>query len=220
MHKKCPDCQLVNFPDAHECARCGGRLFRTQAVSGKPGIAAAIMYRGAICLAVCAAVLAGFYLSLIGSAKPLAYNDKQAIKRAINVLREGGFSDEVFLLEYLTAYRSEDNWLNASVPKENAYAATNFPFEIMTVYPDFFAYPRDDVERAAILLHEAKHLEGKKEPEAYEYVWRNRRRIGWTIDRYNDSPVWKNVREQTRQIVPSLFVCDVNVFADCTEPLP
>ena len=79
------------------------------------------------------------------------------------VLKEKGFTDEAFLLEHVAVFRGNDNWLNASVEKESAYAATNFPFEIVTIYPDFFKYPKDDIERAAILLHESKHLEGKDE---------------------------------------------------------
>lgn len=133
------------------------------------------------------------------------------------MLSEKGFSDEVFLLNYVTAFRADDNWLNASVAKENAYAATNYPFEIMTLYADFFTYPIDETERAAILLHEAKHLQGKSEKEAYEFVWKNRWKLGWTRDKYAASPVWQNVRKQTREIVPELFNCSEKPLGDCTE---
>ncbi|MEJ7622845.1 MAG: hypothetical protein WKF34_02525 [Pyrinomonadaceae bacterium] len=170
-----------------------------------------------MCIAVCLAVIAGFYLSLIGSARSLSYDQKQVIKAAVRILKDKGFDNETFLLANLTAYRSEDNWLNASVAKESAYAATNFPFEIMTLYPDFFAYPADDIERAAILLHEARHLMGEDEREAYEYVWRNRAKLGWTRAAYAQSPVWENVRQQTRENVAGLFVCDRKEFGDCTE---
>lgn len=121
------------------------------------------------------------------------------------------------MLRYFTVFRSNDHWLNASVVKENAYAATNFPLEIMTVYPDFFNRPIDDTERAAILLHEARHLKGADEKEAYEFVWRNRKKLGWVKETHGNSNVWRTVRNQTREIVPNLFVCDVNEFADCTE---
>jgi hypothetical protein len=70
----------------------------------------------------------------------------------------------------VAVFRANDNWLNASVEKENAYAATNYPFEIVTIYPDFFRFTVDDTERAAILLHEAQHLKGKDEKESYEFV--------------------------------------------------
>ena len=57
----------------------------------------------------------------------------------------------------------------------------------MTIYPDFFQFPADDTERAAILFHEAKHLEGKDEKEAYEFVWKNRKKLGWTKEKYGNS---------------------------------
>lgn len=121
------------------------------------------------------------------------------------------------MLDYLTSYRADDNWLNASVDKENAYAATNFPFEVMTIYPDFFNYPVDDTERAAILLHEAQHLKGADEKEAYEFVWKNRKKLGWTKEKYGSSIIYQNVRRQTREYAPQLFVCNLNEYADCTE---
>ncbi|MBV9217179.1 MAG: hypothetical protein JO053_13500 [Acidobacteria bacterium] len=173
--------------------------------------------RAAVCLTICLSLLIGFYLSLIVSAEKPDIEQKAAIRRAIGTLSAKGFAREAFLLSYATTYRSNDNWLNASVAKENAYAATNFPFEIMTVYPDFFTYPSDDVERAAILLHESKHLEGKNEHDAYKFVWMNRVRLGWTRDKYAASPVWQNVRKQTRDNAPELFTCPDKESGDCTE---
>ena len=147
----------------------------------------------------------------------MSYQEKKAVEASIKILEAKGFSGEAFLLNYLTAFRANDNWLNASVPKENAFAATNFPFEIITIYPDFFAYPVDETERAAILLHEAQHLKGADEKEAYEFVWKNRKKLGWTEEKYATSVVWQNVRKQTREVVPELFVCDVNPYGDCTR---
>ncbi|MEO7539829.1 MAG: hypothetical protein ABIV21_07365 [Pyrinomonadaceae bacterium] len=181
----------------------------------KPG--SALATRALVCMAVCIALILGFYLSMIASAKSLTIDDKSTVRRAINVLGERGFADEVFLLENLTTFRADDNWLNASVAKENAYAATNFPFEIITLYPDFFTYPVDDTERATILLHEARHLRGQNEADAYRFVWENRKRLGWTQGQYSESPVWQNVRKQTRENVPDLFLCDTNVLGDCDE---
>lgn len=219
MSKKCSLCKLVNFADAENCARCGGDLVAVTAVEAKPArrLGPYILKRAGIFAVVCLCALLGFYLSLIISASRLTYVQRIEIEKSILLLEEKGFSDEVFMLRYLTAFRAEDNWLNASVAKENAYAATNYPFEIMTIYPDFFVYPVDGVERAAILLHESKHLQGKDEKEAYEFVWKNRAKLGWTKEKYGDSPVWQNVRRQTREFVPSLFVCNVNEFGDCTE---
>ena len=158
-----------------------------------------------------------FYLSMIFTSSPLKPAEKEKVAAAIKILDEKGFSKEVFLLNYLTSFRNNDNWLNASTRLENAYAATNFPFEIMTIYPDFFDYPQDDVERAAILLHEAQHLKGADEKEAYEFVWRNRKQLGWTKENYASSSVWRNVRKQTKEFAPNIFVCEGTELGDCTQ---
>ncbi len=220
MSKKCVECRLVNFPSATVCERCGAELSTSsESVSASDSLAATISKRAFVCVLVLLIVLAGFYLSLIGSAKSLTYDDKQTVKRSIAILREKGFGGEVFYLENLAAFRGSDNWLNASVAKENAYAATNFPFEIVTLYPDFFSYPVDDTERAAILLHEAKHLAGGDEHEAYEFVWKHRAQLGYTIHKYSGSPVWQNIRKQTKDNVPEMFVCSELAYFDCTEPM-
>ena len=165
----------------------------------------------------CVVITAGFYLSLITSAERLTYEKKGTVNRAIDVLRDKGFDTEAMMLSQFTAFRASDNWLNSSVAKENAYAATNFPFEIITLYPDFFTYPVDDVERGAILLHEARHLLGQGEKEAYELVWRNRVRLGWTQQSHGNSPIWLNVRQQTIEQVPELFNCPQNEASDCSQ---
>ena len=218
MQKICHVCRSQNDPNAYACRRCSAAFARNSVEGSQSSVADGRYYRRfGVLVLVCLSVLAGFYLSLIGSASKLGIRDREKIDTAIEVLDAKGFSKEVFLLRHLTAYRASDNWLNASVAKENAYAATNFPFEIMTVYPDFFSYPIDDTERAAILLHEAKHLQGAKEREAYEFVWKNREKLGWTRDKYHTSPVWDNIRNQTREHVPELFTCATNDFFDCTE---
>ena len=170
-----------------------------------------------MCADVCVSVVLGFYLSLIASAGSLNVEEKSTVRAAIRELSAKGFKDEVFMLDHLAMFRATDNWLNATVAKENAYAATNFPFEIVTLYPDFFAYPRDDIERAAILLHEARHLLGEDEAQAYRYVWEHRRELGWIQEKYFDSAVWTNVRNQTRDAVPELFLCDADPRGDCDE---
>ncbi|MEP6849576.1 MAG: hypothetical protein ABI999_12030 [Acidobacteriota bacterium] len=159
----------------------------------------------------------GFYISLLVSAKRITPEQTKTVDRAIDLLEQRGFSSEAFYLKHFTAFRATDNWLNASVEKENAYAATNFPFEIMTLYFEFFAVPLDDTERAAILLHEAKHLQGKDEKGAYEYVWKNRKQLGWTSDKYGGSEIWQTVRNQTKDYSPNLFLCENIRGGDCTE---
>jgi hypothetical protein len=221
MKKKCPNCQLINFATAEHCLRCEYNLLETSTFN-QPGakksfFRSKILIRVGSCLFAVLIALLVFYLSLILTAKRLEYQEKQSIERAVLILEEKGFDKEVFMLRYLTAYRGNDNWLNASTREENAYAATNFPFEIMTIYPDFFQYPRDDIERAAILLHEAQHLKGADEREAYEFVWKNRQKLGWTKEKYATSVVWRNVRKQTKEVAPNLFVCNINEYGDCTE---
>ena len=221
MKNKCPNCELINFPSAVTCARCDYELTQTVTESVNPknigSLPSKILKRGGVLIVVCLCSLLAFYLSLIFSAKKLTYDERRTVESGIGVLETKGFADEVFLLRYVTAFRSNDHWLNASVEKENAYAATNFPFEIMVVYPEFFTVPIDDTERAAILLHEAKHLQGLGEPEAYEFVWRNRRQLGWAKETHRDSLIWRNVRKTTKEYVPNLFVCETNEYADCTE---
>lgn len=218
MNKKCPNCRLVNYADASECVRCES-VFGENATTIAGGVARkpSILTRVVICVTVCFALLIGFYLSLIGSSRSLNSDQKAVVSRSISIIRSQGFETEAMMLDRYTVYRASDSWFNSMIPKENAFAATNFPFEIMTIYADFFTYPVDETERAAILLHEARHLLGKDEKDAYEFVWKNRRKLGWTKEKYFNSPVWKNVRRQTREYAPSLFICEGSDFQDCTE---
>ncbi len=168
---------------------------------------------------VCIAALAGFYASLVFSASALV--DEQSILtfEAIQLLEDKGFTEDAKLLRRFVVFRSNDNWLNASVVKENAFAATNFPFGIITLYPDFFNLPADKVERAAILLHEVQHVRGEDEKAAYEFVWKNRKKLGWTSENYRASEVWRIVQKQTKDFAPMIFICEFNPDGDCTvEP--
>jgi hypothetical protein len=175
-----------------------------------------VFHRVLILFAVCIGAVGIFYSSLIFTASPLSGDEAEKVKAALNVIEKTGFINEAYLLRDLATFRGSDNWLNAAIAKENAYAATNYPFAVITIYPDFFAYPEDDVERAAILLHEARHLKGDGEEEAYEFVWRNRKYLGWTEEKYGDSVTWLNIRTQTHEYAPNLFVCDFNPLRDCT----
>lgn len=209
---------LVNYPNAEKCARCNADIVEASSISAKRAKRSSdIIARAIVCILVCIAVILGFYISLVATAKSLTIQEKSTVRDAVKLLRQKGFSREVLLLDNFTVFRSNDNWLNASVAKENAFAATNFPFEVITLYPEFFTYPADDTERAAILLHESKHLAGADEHDAYAFVWKNRKQLGWTKEMYSASPVWQNVRKQTKENAPELFVCDKNDLADCTE---
>ena len=218
MNRKCTQCGLINYLTAQDCVRCGSGLGERENISPNRGfLNSSLAKRAVICLAVLITTLLGFYGSLVLSARALGRDEHRRLQIAIRHLEQRGFADEAFVLKYLTVFRADDNWLNASVEKENAYAATNFPFEITTVYPDFFTYTVDDIERAAILLHEAKHLQGKDEKEAYEFVWKNRKLLGWTGENYRRSIIWRETRKLTKEYSPNLFVCDFNEYGDCTE---
>jgi hypothetical protein len=168
-----------------------------------------------------AALLAlfAFYLSLIASSAPLEVRERLAVQRAIGVLEEKGFDREAFLLRHTVAFRASDNWLNTLTKQDNAYAATNFPFQIVTLYPDFYNKTTDDTERAMVLLHEAQHLQGKDEAGAYGYVWQHREQLGWTQLSHGATPSYVTIAEQTRENAPDIFTCPNHEWNDCTETI-
>jgi hypothetical protein len=218
MNRKCYQCGLANYNTAQNCIRCGADLSESENISSnRRFLKSALQRRAAVCLLVILGAVAAFYASLVLSASSIDSDQRKTVDAAIAHLERSGFTREAFLLKHVTVFRSNDNWLNASVEKENAYAATNFPFEIITLYPDFFLFPVDDTERAAILLHEAQHLQGSDEKESYEFVWRNRKQIGWIANPYSKSVIWRETRKLTKEYIPQMFVCDLSMYGDCTE---
>ncbi|HEX8175572.1 MAG TPA: zinc finger Ran-binding domain-containing protein [Pyrinomonadaceae bacterium] len=220
--RKCPHCGLVNFADQEECKRCGAALVgadRDEAESEVPRKRGLVwlIKRALVVICTALALLLIFYGSLLKSSERLSYNQQQVVASSIKVLEQGGFSQEAFVLKNLVAWRSTDNWWNRSVGHREAYAAANFPFQIVTLYPEFFNNAKDDTERAAILLHESYHLFGSNEAEALEGTWRNKKRLGWTKDKYEQTKVWQNTRELTFNQVPYLFRCGLENNMDCTE---
>jgi hypothetical protein len=139
------------------------------------------------------------------------------VMEAIRVLDKTGFSSEASALRRFVSYRRTDNWWNRYVGHPTAYAATNFPFAVITIYPSFFKYPVDEVERATILLHESYHLFGDDEKLALQRVWLVKDRLGWTSIRYGHTRVWKNTREWTVAEIPSMFTCGDDGESDCLE---
>jgi len=160
--------------------------------------------------------LAVFYLSLLGTSQPVSEYEKGALDRAVSLLDQKGFRREVFLLNSISTFRRTDNWINSFNASENAFAATNFPMGIVTLYPDFFTRTVDDTERAMILLHEVQHLQGKTENQAYAYVWKNRKRLGWTQASHGTTQSYVTIELQTRQFSPELFTCSEHLWSDCT----
>lgn len=170
-------------------------------------------------LIIAALTVIGFYFSLLATSQPVSSTDMETVNRAIDVLAAKGFDREVFLLRHTVTYRSTDHWLNRVIFKENAFAATNFPFQMITLYPDFYRKANDDTERAMVLLHEAQHLQGADEQHAYAYVWKNRAKLGWTGQLYGSTPTYMDVSGLTRENAPELFVCTLKPDSDCTEDL-
>ena len=217
-NRKCPRCGLVNFAGVDPCRRCATLLFHQPApapAARAPGHGVIVIRLGAIA-GVVIAVLFGWWLSLIATSAPLDDDQRALVDDAIDLLDERGFSRQAFVLRHVTSFRSTDNWWNLYHEHYQAYAATNFPFEIVTLYPWFFELPADDVERAVVLLHEAHHLLGGDEATALREVWKAKATLGWTADVYGRSKVWKNTREWTEYSAPELFACGED--ADDCEP--
>ena len=168
--------------------------------------------------AACAvlAVIA-FYLSLVSSSLPPTPHQQEKIDDAIQLLADRGFSEEVFLLKGTATFRGTDHWLNSLTHKENAYASTNFPFQIVTLYGDFYTKAVDDTERAMVLMHEARHLMGEDENQAYAYVWRHRKQLGWKLETHGNTESYVTIEQQTREMAPEIFNCPDKPLEDCTE---
>lgn len=221
--RKCPHCGLVNFADAVACKRCESSLEGVRERGGDEEEVKSsskvgwLIKRALVVLGAVAAVLLIFYGSLLKTSDRLTYDQQQVVASSIRVLDERGFSREAFVLRNFVAFRATDNWWNQWVGHREAYAATNFPFEVITLYPEFFTNATDDTERAAILLHESYHLLGSGEEAALEATWRNKKRLGWTREKYEQTKVWRNTRELTINQVPKLFDCGVDNNLDCTE---
>jgi hypothetical protein len=216
---KCSNCGLVNVTADEDCRRCGASLKRgvpaeadtVEAQPQKRGLGRRLSW----ILGTTLLVLFVFYLSLLVTSDDLGFDRRQTVQRAVGILSQNGFSREAFILSHLTSYRTTDNWWNNYLGHHEAYAATNFPFEVVTLYPEFFDLTADDNERAAILLHESYHLLGSGEEAALEGVWREKQRIGWTADKYGETRVWKNTKELTMVRAPHLFSCGSDGKTDC-----
>lgn len=220
---KCRQCGLMNFGGAEQCRRCDTPLFnQNQLAASEPGEEKPQTKKKIIKSVLRIFALAGFviflwYASLIGTSEPVVFDQKKIVDNAISVLERQGFDDEVFVLRHLVRYRATDNWLNRKAGHDNAFASTNFPFEVVTLYPAFFEQTKDDVERAAVLLHEAYHLFGHGELAAVEGTWRSKKKLGWTKELYSNTPVWTSAKESTQELAPQLLQCGPDHNADCTE---
>lgn len=184
---------------------------------GERGKSARLVRGAFYYLAVTLCLFSIFHSSLLVTSQPLRADEIETVDRAIDLLDAKGFGKESLLLRRLTVFRNTDNWLNSLTVKENAFAATNFPFNVITLYPDFFSKAQDDTERAMILLHEARHLQGADERDAYGFVWRNRERLGWTTHSHGTTESYITIELLTREAAPELFTCADRLWNDCTE---
>ena len=218
---KCLQCGIVNVAEDKICRRCGASLNNEvsnendlpDAPAKRRGIGRRLLWvAGTTTLLLFIA-----YMSLLLTSDDLSYDQRQTVNAAIAMLEQNGFGKQAFVLNRLVRYRGTDNWWNRYVGHHDAYAATNFPFEVLTLYPEFFQHSVDDNERAAILLHEAYHLFGSGEEAALEGVWRNKQRLGWTVEKYSQTKVWINTRDLTMAQVPNLFSCGQDGKSDCTQ---
>jgi len=216
---KCTGCGLVNFATNGACRRCGTGLFLDARVETRPSSeeGARGFWQWLLwAFGATVTILTIAYLSLLVTSDGLTSDERTTVMNAVAVLEHANFSNEARALRHLATYRSSDNWWNRYVGHPTAYAATNFPFGVVTLYPAFFRLPVDDIERATILLHESHHLLGEGEEEALQYVWIEKERLGWTFERYSHTRVWRNTREWTEGAVPNLFSCGGG-RADCLE---
>src|SRR3989454_8422797 len=210
---KCPQCGLVNLASDDRCRRCGNSLTEPsltaeESAAAKPPAATeggaekvqkrSILRRLSWVGGMTLVLLFTFYMSLLLTSEDLQYDRRQTVKAAIAIVQQKGFARQAFVLNNLVKYRSTDNWLNAYAGHRDAYAATNFPFEVVTLYPDFFQLPVDDRERAAVLLHEACHLMGDGEDAALNSTWHAKSQLGGTADRYNQTRDWDATERLTR----------------------
>ncbi|MFN2483011.1 MAG: hypothetical protein ABR554_16260 [Pyrinomonadaceae bacterium] len=219
--RKCPRCGLVNWADGGACKRCGspldGSAAPADAEEGRPRRGGGFVRRALVVVCVVLLILVGFYVSLLVTSEPVTPEQRKLIERAVALLGEKGLGEHTTALRRLASYRATDNWWNRWNGHRDAYAATNFPFEVVTLYPDFFAHPTDDTERAVVLLHEAYHLAGGDERAAFAGVWRDKQRLGWTKDKYGQTRVWHSVREFTQHNAPELFRCGADGKSNCLE---
>jgi hypothetical protein len=220
---KCGQCGLMNFGGAGQCRRCDTPLFKQNQLAAseggdeKPQTKKKIMKSVLRIFALAGFVIFLWYASLIGTSEPVVFDQKKIVDSAISVLERRGFDDEVFVLRHMVRYRATDNWLNRKAGHDSAFASTNFPFEVVTLYPAFFEQTKDDVERAAVLLHEAYHLFGHGELAAVEGTWRDKKKLGWTKELYGNTPVWTSAKESTQELAPQLLQCGPDHKADCAE---
>jgi hypothetical protein len=215
--KKCGRCGLVNAAADETCRRCGEPLTSQPLIEEEVLKRRSLLKRIVWIISTTVVLLFIAYMSMLLTSDDLRYDQHEVTDHAIAVVEAKGFGKHSFVLKRLARYRATDSWWNKYLGHRDAYAATNFPFEIVTLYGEFFDKAVDDTERAAILLHEAEHLLGEGEEQALEFTWRSKAQLGWNESSYGQTKVWNNTKELTQRLVPSLFTCGPDGKSDCTQ---
>jgi hypothetical protein len=211
---------MVNWAEAVACKRCGalsgsGGESRVERGSDeRRGGERSLLKRVLFIFGMVGLFVVAGYVSLRVTSEAVSAEQRRAVSGAVDVLERKGVG-RAFVLKHLVSYRATDNWWNRYVGHTDAYAATNFPFEVVTLYPDFFTVPVDDTERAIVLLHESYHLAGAGEETAFAEVWREKGKLGWTKATYGHTLLWRNVRMFTERYVPQHFSCGASGGDDC-----
>lgn len=208
---------MVNWAEAAACKRCGASFGDMPEARVERSGGRTLLNRVSFVAGMVGAFLLAAYVSLRATSEAVTFEQRQIIGRAIDVLEQKNFGRRAFVLRNFVSYRASDNWWNRAVGHRDAYAATNFPFEVVTLYPDYFKVPIDDTERAIVLLHESYHLAGAGEETAFAEVWREKGKLGWTKETYGHTPLWLSVRTFTERYAPQHFTCGAGGADDCFE---
>jgi hypothetical protein len=146
IRNKCGQCGLVNAASDSVCRRCGAELnaepVAVTTIDAEAPKKRSFLKRVAWIVGATTIILIIFYLSLLFTSDGLQTTQRDQVQRSIAILEQRGFSSEAFVLKRLASFRRSDNWLNAYVGHRDAYAATNFPFEVVTLYDICWATTR------------------------------------------------------------------------------
>src|SRR5438046_825018 len=164
--------------------------------------------------AVIVVVVFGWSRSLLLTSDAIDVRQQEIVYRSIQILDRARFSRESAMLRHFANFRATDNWWNIYLGHRDAYAATNFPLGVLTLYEPFYRTAVDDNERAIILLHEAQHLLGYGEDAALERVWRAKHRLGWSADAFGETKEWENTREWKQASMPEIYVAGLKSTSD------
>ncbi len=168
-------------------------------------IGAAVRVTIAVAAIVAVALTIEYVTSVFGT--NLTNDQAKVVNKAIAVLDPvPTLVDEAWVLHSAKYRTNKPPYLAAICAfASGCFAAAHLGFLFLD--DQFFAPDllHDSVERAAVLLHEAYHLEGGNEHDAYANVWVNKERFGWTRDPYSGYFLWGQVEAQTRHYAPELF---------------